>query len=87
LPLKPPPTPGLVQPVAAEDIARALTDIAESGLPMTARSSWGPDPVRRVDLVERILRAQHDARRAKATPEALYYGSQLDDKTSCPAPA
>jgi hypothetical protein len=54
---------------------------------MTARSSGGPDPVRRVDLVERILRAQHDARRAKATPEALYYGSQLDDKTSCPAPA
>jgi uncharacterized protein YbjT (DUF2867 family) len=77
-------SPGLVQPVAGEDIARALTDIAESPPAIDTEELAGPDPIRLVDLVVRILRAQHDARRAEATPEARYYGSQLDDKTLMP---
>jgi uncharacterized protein YbjT (DUF2867 family) len=77
-------SPGLVQPVAAQDIARALTDIADSTPANDTEELAGPDAMRLVDLVERILRAQHDTRRAEATPEARYYGSQLDDQTLMP---
>jgi uncharacterized protein YbjT (DUF2867 family) len=77
-------SPGLVRPIAAQDIARAHTDIADSTPANDMEELAGPDAMRLVDLVERSLRAQHDARRAEATPAARYYGSQLDDETLMP---
>jgi uncharacterized protein YbjT (DUF2867 family) len=77
-------SPALVQPVAAQDIAEALADITDSTPANRTEELAGPDPMRFVDLVERILQAQHDVRRAEATSESLYYGSRLNDETLMP---
>ena len=77
-------SPALVQPVAAEDIADALADVATAAPADGIEELAGPGPIGLADLVAQFLRAQHDARRVEATPGAPYYGSRLDDETLRP---
>ena len=77
-------SPALVQPVAAEDIADTLADVATAAPADGIEELAGPGPIGLADLVAQFLRAQHDARRVEATPGAPYYGSRLDDETLRP---
>jgi uncharacterized protein YbjT (DUF2867 family) len=79
-------SPALVQPVAADDIAGTLADIAEAAPVGATAELAGPAPLRLVDVVAKVLQAQHDARRAEASTDAPYYGSRLDDQTLMPGP-
>jgi uncharacterized protein YbjT (DUF2867 family) len=79
-------SPALVQPTAADDIAAALADVAGGAPAHDVTELAGPDRVALVDLVARILHAQHDARHVEAAAEAPYYGSRLDDRTLVPGP-
>ena len=80
-------SPALVQPIAAQDIAAALLDIATSAPAGCSVEVAGPETMRLATLAEQILRAQHDTRRVEPTPSATYYGTQLGDRTLLPGPA
>ena len=77
-------SPALVQPVAADDIAATLADLADSRPADGTYELAGPERMRLVDLVDQVLRAEHDARAIVATPDAIYYDSVLDDHTLLP---
>jgi uncharacterized protein YbjT (DUF2867 family) len=77
-------SPALVQPVAAQDIADALADLATTAPSGRVEELAGPDPMRLADLVARILIAQHDVRQVEPAPDAPYYGTRLDDETLVP---
>jgi uncharacterized protein YbjT (DUF2867 family) len=78
-------SPALVQPIAADDVADAMTDVA-LGTPMNGMLEIaGPERVRLDELVGRFLRQSNDAHHDVVTdPEARYYGVRLDDRTLVP---
>src|SRR5258708_2575410 len=68
--------PAMMQPIASDDVAAALADIAvEEPLNGTIELA-GPDPIRMDELVRRFLSANHDARQVTTDVQALYYGSE-----------
>lgn len=77
-------SPALVQPVAADDIAMMLADIAGASARHGALEIAGPDRLRFVELVSLMLEAAHDTREVVVAPDAVYYGSVLDDDTLLP---
>ncbi len=75
----------LIQPIAADDVAKALARIAvdtpRNGMVEVA----GPQPFRFDELVRQELRARHDPRVVVADPQARYYGAQLGERALLPA--
>jgi uncharacterized protein YbjT (DUF2867 family) len=78
-------SPALVQPIAADDVADILTDVALAA-PANARLEIaGPEPLRLVDAVGRLLRANRDPREVVADAEATYFGLKINDASLMPA--
>jgi uncharacterized protein YbjT (DUF2867 family) len=76
--------PALMQPIAADDIAAALADVA-IGEPRNGMVELaGPEPIRQDELVRRFLSATGDKRVVTADPKALYYGLSVDDHSLTP---
>jgi uncharacterized protein YbjT (DUF2867 family) len=76
--------PALFQPIASDDVADIMTDVA-LGSPLNRTIEIaGPDRVRMSDLVARFLKATNDPRSPVADPHALYFGVELDDSTLVP---
>jgi uncharacterized protein YbjT (DUF2867 family) len=76
--------PALFQPIASDDVADIMADVA-LGSPMNRMIEIaGPDRVRMSDLVARYLKATNDPREPIADPGALYFGVELDDGTLVP---
>lgn len=73
--------PARVQFIAARDAAGALADIAERAPVNDTVEVAGPDPFRLDDLAQRYLAARGDSRRVVADPQALYFGTTLNDET------
>jgi uncharacterized protein YbjT (DUF2867 family) len=74
----------LFQPIASDDVADIMTDVA-LGLPMNRTVEIaGPDRVRMSDAVTWFLKATNDQRTPVADPHALYFGIELDDSTLVP---
>ena len=77
--------PVLIQPMAADDVAAAVTGIA-LGAPVNGMIEVaGPEQVRLDVLIERGLRARRDARKVVADPHARYFGAELSERTLIPA--
>jgi uncharacterized protein YbjT (DUF2867 family) len=74
-------SPARVQFVAAQDVASALADIAVRAPTNETLEVAGPDPFRLDDLARRYLAARGDSRRVVADPQALYFGTVLNDET------
>ena len=72
-------SPGLVQPMAADDVARAVANIAEDAPLNGIAEIAGPEKLRLCDLVERLLNVTQDTRRVEPDPQARYFGALLDD--------
>ncbi|TIU01088.1 MAG: SDR family oxidoreductase [Mesorhizobium sp.] len=72
------------QPIASDDVADIMTDVALSPPANGVIEIAGPEPVRMSDLVARFLRASNDPRKVNADPHALYFGTQLDDRSLVP---
>jgi uncharacterized protein YbjT (DUF2867 family) len=73
------------QPMAADDVAAAVTGIA-LGAPVNGMIEVaGPEQVRLDVLIERGLRARRDARKVVADPHARYFGAELSERTLIPA--
>ncbi|GAA1412569.1 SDR family oxidoreductase [Catellatospora coxensis] len=78
-------SPVLMQPMAAEDAAAVLADVAEAE-PFGGRVDIaGPDRLRQDDLVRTLLAARHDSRDVVTAPAAYFHGASVDDTTLVPA--
>jgi uncharacterized protein YbjT (DUF2867 family) len=76
--------PALMQPIAADDVAAALADIA-LGEPINGMVEVaGPEPIRQDELVRRFLSATGDARKVITDVHARYYGTELNDQSLMP---
>lgn len=77
-------SPALVQPIAGEEVAEALADIA-LGPPLNGITEVaGPERLRLDDLTTQVLTAYEDSRRVVADVHARYFGAELDDRSLLP---
>lgn len=76
--------PALFQPIASDDVADIMADVA-LGSPMNRMIEIaGPDRVRMSDAVTQYLKAVNDPRTTVVDPHAPYFGIELDDSTLVP---
>ena len=72
------------QPMAADDVARAVTDAA-LGSPVNGTIEIaGPERAPMSEMVARYLKATGDPREVVGDPEARYFSIRLDDHTLVP---
>jgi uncharacterized protein YbjT (DUF2867 family) len=76
--------PALMQPVAAEDVAAALADIAVAKPASGTIELAGPEPIRMDELVRRFFAATGDTRPVKTDALARYFGAVPDDGSLTP---
>jgi uncharacterized protein YbjT (DUF2867 family) len=77
-------SPGLMRPIAADDVAAALTDVAV-GEPVNGTVEIaGPEPIRMDEFVRRFLSATRDQRKVTTDVHALYFGTELNDQSLTP---
>jgi uncharacterized protein YbjT (DUF2867 family) len=76
--------PARMQPIAADDVAAALADVAV-GRPVNGIVELaGPEPLPIDELVRRFLSATDDARPVIADARARYFGAALHDSSLVP---
>jgi uncharacterized protein YbjT (DUF2867 family)/nitrite reductase/ring-hydroxylating ferredoxin subunit len=76
--------PVLIQPIAADDVARAVAKIA-TGTPLNGTVEiGGPEPFYLDGLIQRVLGARNDPREVIAEPHARYFGTELDERSLVP---
>ncbi len=73
--------PARIQPIAARDVAVALSQLACAKPEDATIELAGPDPYRLDTIVGAFLSASGDERRVIADPNALYFGTALSDET------
>jgi uncharacterized protein YbjT (DUF2867 family) len=77
-------SPALVQPIASDDVADVMADVALA-VPVNGMIEIaGPERVRLSDLVARHLKATSDPRDVVADNHALYFGVELNDGSLVP---
>ncbi len=77
-------SPALVQPIVSDDVAAALADIAIAEPVNGTVELAGPEPIRLDELVRRFLTATRDARKVTPDVHALYFGTELNDRSLTP---
>src|SRR5204862_972139 len=78
-------SPVLMQPIASDDVAAAVADVA-LGEPMNSMIEIaGPDQIRQDELVRQFLSATGDARNVVTDANAGYYGIEANDQSLVPA--
>jgi uncharacterized protein YbjT (DUF2867 family) len=76
--------PALIQPMAAEDVAAAVCDVA-LGAPLNRTLEIaGPEPMKFEDFVRTRLRAAGDQREVVTDPGAPYFGAHLSERALLP---
>lgn len=77
-------SPALVQPIAADDVAAALADLA-LGPPLNGTVEVaGPEPLPLDELARKAMAANGDGRQVVADVHARYFGAELDDGSLTP---
>lgn len=77
--------PVLIQPMAADDVAKAVGRIAV-GTPVNGVVEVaGPEQFRLDELIREGLKARQDPRDVVADPQSRYYGAMLAERTLVPA--
>jgi uncharacterized protein YbjT (DUF2867 family) len=72
------------QPIASDDVADIMTDVALSAPVNGVIEIAGPKAVRMSDLVAQFLKGTNDPRKVTANPQASYFGTELDDRSLVP---
>src|SRR5690242_8894696 len=75
---------GLMQPVAAEDVAATVAELA-TGAPAGRVELGGPEALGMDDWARRLFAATGDERMVISDPHALYYGTELRGGELTPA--
>jgi uncharacterized protein YbjT (DUF2867 family) len=73
-----------MQPIAADDVAAALTDAALAEPVNGTIEIAGPEPIRMDELGRRFLSATRDPRKVTTDVHARYFGTELKDHSLTP---
>src|SRR5438094_7331726 len=76
--------PALMQPIASDDVAAVMADVAVKKPLNGMFDLAGPEPIRQDDLVRQYLNATGDARTLITDSKALYYGIAVNDQSLTP---
>jgi len=74
----------LFQPIAADDVAAAVTGLALAEPSNNTIEIAGPEPIRMDEFARRFLSATRDPRKVTTDVNALYYGTELNDQSLTP---
>ena len=77
-------SPAFMQPIAADDVAAILADVALAKPVSGTIEIAGPEPIRMDELARQFLSATQDPRNVTTDVHALYYGTELNDKSLTP---
>jgi uncharacterized protein YbjT (DUF2867 family) len=77
-------SPAMMQPIAADDVAAALTDVAVAEPSNDTIEIAGPEPIRMDELARRFLNATRDPRKVTTDTHARYFGTELNDQSLVP---
>ena len=76
--------PVLMQPIAADDVAAVMADVALAAPLNGTFDLAGPEPIRQDDLVRQFLTTTGDAQKVITDAHALYYGINVNDQSLTP---
>jgi uncharacterized protein YbjT (DUF2867 family) len=76
--------PVLIQPMAADDVAAAVCEVALAAPLNGTIEIAGPQPLRVADFVRERLRSVGDLRAVVADPQARYFGARLSERDLLP---
>jgi uncharacterized protein YbjT (DUF2867 family) len=77
-------SPGLFQPIAADDVAAAVADVALAAPRNGIVDIAGPEAAPFNEIIARYLKAVGDPREVVRDPEARYWGGRVDDRSLVP---
>lgn len=77
-------SPALFQPIAADDVAAALTGFALAEPLNGTIEIAGPEPIRMDEFARRFLSATRDPRKVITDTHAQYFGTELNDQSLVP---
>jgi uncharacterized protein YbjT (DUF2867 family) len=75
---------GMMQPIAADDVAAALADVAVAEPNNGTIDIAGPEKIRMDELARRYLAAKGDSRQVIGDSNARYFGTRIDDQSLVP---
>ena len=77
-------SPGLFQPIAADDVAAIVADVALAAPRNGIVEIAGPERAPFNEIVARYLKAVGDPREVVRDPEARYYGGRVEERSLVP---
>jgi uncharacterized protein YbjT (DUF2867 family) len=77
--------PALIQPMAADDVAKAVRRIAVGAPVNGTLEVAGPQQFRFDELIRQSLAAGNDTREVVVDPHARYFGAELSERSLVPA--
>jgi uncharacterized protein YbjT (DUF2867 family) len=77
-------SPGLFQPIAADDVAAIVADVALAAPRNGIIEIAGPERAPFNELVARYLKAVGDPRKVVSDAEALYFGGRVEERSLVP---
>jgi uncharacterized protein YbjT (DUF2867 family) len=77
-------SPGLFQPIAADDVAANVADVALAAPRNGVVEIAGPERAPFDEIVARYLKAMGDPRKVVRDPEARYFGSRVEEHSLVP---
>jgi uncharacterized protein YbjT (DUF2867 family) len=77
-------SPGLFQPIAADDVAAILADVALAAPRSGIVEIAGPERAPFNEIVARYLKAAGDPREVVSDPEARYFGGRVEERSLVP---
>jgi uncharacterized protein YbjT (DUF2867 family) len=77
-------SPGLFQPIAADDVAAIVADVALGAPRRGIIEIADPERAPFSDIVARYLKAIGDPRTVVSDPEARYYGGRVEERSLVP---
>jgi uncharacterized protein YbjT (DUF2867 family) len=77
-------SPGLFQPIAADDVAAIVAEVALAAPRSGIIEIAGPERAPFNEIVARYLNAVGDPRRVVSDPEARYYGGRVEERSLVP---
>jgi uncharacterized protein YbjT (DUF2867 family) len=77
-------SPGLFQPIAADDVAAMVADVALAAPRNGIVEIAGPERAPFNEIIARYLRAVDDPRTVVSDPEARYWGGRVEERSLVP---
>ena len=76
--------PGLFQPIAADDVAPVVAEVALAAPRNGIVEIAGPERAPFNEIVARYLKAVGDPREVVSDPEARYFGGRVEERSLAP---